>query len=56
MIIYVSRKLVGVVAHLIWYAVAYLDDTAPILSLLMVTIPLLLTNLVATILVGLQFW
>ncbi|KAL1662595.1 hypothetical protein GGF50DRAFT_58678 [Schizophyllum commune] len=51
-----ASSVVGVVAHLIWYAVAYLDDTAPILSLLMVTIPLLLTNLVATILVGLQVW
>ncbi|KAL1696382.1 hypothetical protein GGG16DRAFT_43478 [Schizophyllum commune] len=51
-----ASNVVGVVAHLIWYAVAYLDDTAPILSLLMVTIPLLLTNLVATILVGLQVW
>ncbi|KAL1759407.1 hypothetical protein FB107DRAFT_204911 [Schizophyllum commune] len=49
-------SVVGVVAHLIWYAVAYLDSEAPTLSLLMVTIPLLLTNLVATILVGLQVW
>ncbi|KAI5889517.1 uncharacterized protein SCHCODRAFT_02634777 [Schizophyllum commune H4-8] len=51
-----ASSVVGVLAHLIWYALAYLDDTAPILSLLMVTIPLLLTNLVATILVGLQVW
>ncbi|KAL1735451.1 hypothetical protein EV714DRAFT_280065 [Schizophyllum commune] len=49
-------SVVGVVAHLVWYAVAYLDSEAPTLSLLMVTIPLLLTNLVATILVGLQVW